>query len=166
MNIIELTGARLELKHKLELLNLDEETIADTLESESTELEAKITDYGYVIRNRESFVDAIRDEIERLQARLKAEEVRIQKIEEWLLYNMQRCGISLVESPSFTINVKTNPQSVDVLDERQIPARYMRTPAVKIPEPAPDKKLILDALKAGLDVPGCKIKRSVKLEIK
>lgn len=166
MNIIELTGARLELKHKLEMLDLDEETIADTLEGESSELEAKITDYGFVIRNRESFATAIKDEIERLQARLKAEEARVQKIEEWLLYNMQKCGITTVESPSFTVKVKTNPQSVDVLDERQIPAAYMRTPAVKIPEPAPDKKLILDALKAGLEVAGCTIKRSVKLEIK
>ena len=166
MNIIELTGARLELKHKLELLNLDEQTIADTLEGDAAELEAKITDYGFVIRNRESFVNAIKVEIERLQSRLKAEETRIQKIEEWLLYNMQQCGISIVESPSFTIKLKVNVQSVDVLDERQIPAAYMRTPAVKIPEPAPDKKLILDALKSGLNVAGCAIKRTVKLEIK
>lgn len=166
MKLYELTGARLELQRKLEVLNLDEETIADTLEGESSELEAKITDYGFVIRNRESFASAIKDEITRLQERLKSEEARVKKIEDWLLYNMQACGITKVECPVFTIQVKTNPQSVDVEDEKQIPAAYMRTPAVKIPEPTPDKKLILDALKAGLDVPGCKIKRSVKLEIK
>lgn len=165
-HLYELAGERLALQTKLEAMNFDEETIADTLDGESTELQAKIENYGFVIRNRYSFADAIKAEIDRLQARYAAEQKRIANIENWLLLNMQGCGITKIECPSFTIAVKTNQSSVDVLNEGDIPAAYMRTPEIKLPEPAPDKRLILDALKAGLLVPGCAIKQTTKLVIK
>ena len=163
--LYELTSHRLELQAKLEEMNFDEETITDTLEGESDELEAKIEDYGYVIKNRTAFGDAIRSEIVRLQERLKSEEKRIAGIKDWLLQNMIACGISKIECPVFTLSVKTNPPSVDVLDEFKIPEKYWRTPEPKPPDAAPDKKAIIEALKNGEDVPGCAIKRTQKIVI-
>lgn len=165
-SLYELVGKRLDLQKKLEELNFDDETIADSLEGDSTELQAKIEDYGFVIRNLEAFGDAIKAEETRLFERRKAHEKRVENIKSWLLHNMQACGITKIECPAFTISVKTNPPSVDVLHECDIPAAYMRTPEIKLPEAAPDKKLIMDALKAGLSVPGCAIKQSTKLVIK
>lgn len=165
-SLYELTGERLALQHKLEAMNLDEETIADTLEGDSVAIQAKIEDYGYVIRNRNSFADAIKNEIARLNARLIAEEKRVANIEAWLLQNMNACGIKKIECPAFTISVQDNPPSVEVLDESQIPAEYIRTPEPKPPVPAPDKRSILSALKAGGDVPGCAIKQTNRLVIK
>lgn len=165
-SLYQLTGERLALARRLESLNLDDETIADTLEGESSALEAKIADYGFVIRNRRSFSDEIEAEIERLQARLKAERSRVAKIEAWLLSNMQACGITEIECPVFKISVKQNPESVVVLNEQEIPAEYMRVPEVKTPTAQPDKILIKAALKAQIDIPGCRLARTVKLEIK
>lgn len=165
-HLYELAGKRLELQHKLEAMNFDEETIADTLEGESTELQAKIENYGFVIRNRYSFADAIKAEIDRLQARYDAEQKRIANIENWLLINMQGCGINKIECPAFTISVQANPVSVNVLDEAAIPKELMRTPELKPPVPAPDKRRILEVLKHGDVVPGCALKQSMKLVIK
>lgn len=165
-SLYELSGQRLELQNKLESMNFDEETILDTLEGESAELQTKIESYGFVIQNRKSFLSAMDAEIERMTSRRNAEAKRVENIESWLLTNMIGCGITNIECPAFTITAKTNPPSVDVLNEAAIPLAFMRTPEVKIPAAQPDKKLILDALKSGLAVEGCTIKQTTKLVIK
>jgi hypothetical protein len=165
-SLYELTAERLDLQNHLEEMNFDDETIADSLEGESTAITAKIEDYGYVIRNRGAFLDAMDAEIERMKARRDAEAKRIAGIEEWLLKNMQACGISKIECAAFTVAVKENPQSVDVLDESAINEWYMYTPAPTPVQPKPDKKQILADLKAGKEVTGCALKRTVKLIIK
>jgi len=164
--LYELTGQRLALQQKLEAMNFDEETISDTLEGESTELQVKIENYGFVIRNRTAFADAIQAEIDRLQARLAAEKKRIASVEQWLMTNMVCCGINKIECPAFTIAVHNNPVSVDVIDETAIPAEFMSVPEPKPPVPAPDKKAIIAILKEGGSVPGCAIKKSSRLVIK
>lgn len=164
--LYELTGQRLALQSKLEAMKFDDETIADTLEGEASEIEAKVIDYGYVIKNRTAFSDAIRAEIDRLQERLKMEENRVAKIEDFLLSNMVACSIKKIECPVFSISVRDNPPSVDIQDQFKIPLEYWRTPEPKPPVSAPDKKAIMDALKKGREIPGCAIKRTHKLVIK
>ena len=163
-SLYELSGARLALQHKLDILNLDTETINDTLDGESAELEAKIQDYGFVIRNLESFSDSIKSEEKRLSERRKAHDVKVTRIKEWLLQNMIACGISRIECPAFTIAVQNNPASVAIDAEGLIPEGYMR-----LPEPlplAPNKSMIATALKSGQDVPGCHLEQSQRLVIK
>jgi hypothetical protein len=54
--------------------------------------------------------------------------------------------------------------SVDVFDERQIPAEYMTDP--KPPEPKPNKTLIKKAIQDGFDVPGAKIQQGFRLAVR
>ena len=165
-SLFELTHERMELQNKLEEMNFDSETINDTLEGSSTELQEKIEDYGYVLRNRGSFLAAMDAEIERMKARRDAEAKRIAGIEDWLWKNMQACSITKIECSAFTVAIKKNPESVDVLDESLINEWYMYTPAPTPVQPKPDKKQILADLKAGKEVTGCALKRTVKLIIK
>ena len=165
-SLYELTAERLALQNRLEELDFDSETIADTLESQSTDLQAKIEDYGYVLRNRGAFLAAMDAEIERMKSRRDAEAKRIAGIEDWLLKNMQACEITKIECPAFTVAIKKNPESVDVLDESLINEWYMYTPTPAPVQPKPDKKQILADLKAGKEVTGCALKRTVKLIIK
>lgn len=165
-NLYELVGNRLALQQKLEVLNFDEDTVLDTLEGNSTELAEKVTDYGYVIRNRTSFADSMSTEIARMIERRDAELKRIAAIEKWLLESMIACNFLKVEAPAFTIAVQNNPPKVEVLDEKQIPDDYWRTPEPKPPVAAPDKRLILAALKDGFNVPGCSMTQSARLVIK
>lgn len=166
MNLYQLTGARLALQSRLEALNFDEQTIADTLEGESTELQAKLEDYGFVIRNMDAFTEAMLAEEVRMTTRRIAHEKRTAAIKDWLLQNMIACQISKIDCPAFTLSVHANPASVEVIDAAQIPPEYMRTPEPKPPVPAPDKRAILEALKAGNSVSGCVIKQTKRLVIK
>jgi chromosome segregation ATPase len=162
--LYELTGKRLELQKELSDLNFDSQTIQDTLEGESKELEAKIEDYGYVIRNMDSFVESMKAEEDRMAARRKAYENKVERIKKWLFENMVACEITKIECPAFTISVATNPPKTVADDETLTPKEFMvEHPA---PAPTPDKKAILAKLKAGEAVPGWHMESGKRLVIK
>jgi hypothetical protein len=162
--LYDLVGERLALQNKLEELNFDEVTIADTLEGESTAIQAKIEDYAFVIRNMEALPDAIKAEEKRLADRRKAIEKRVEHIKNWLLVNMQQAGITKIESPVFTVALQNNPASVIIDDESLIDDGFKR-----MPDPLPlvvDKKLIKMAIDAGQEVLGAHIEVKQRLVIK
>lgn len=148
-------------------LDIDETTLADTLESISSDLTTKSQNVAFVIRNLEGMVEQIGVAVEAMNARAKALEKRAERLREYLLMNMQMAGIQKIECPYFSLAVRENPPKVIVDDEKQIPIAYMTDPAPPPPpEPKPDKKLIAKAMKDGADVPGCRLERGKRLEIK
>lgn len=163
-SLYNLVGEKLALQKKLEELNFDEETIADTLEGDSVAIQQKIESYAFIIRNMEALPDAIKAEEKRLAERRKAIEKRVDNIKHWLFVNMQACGITKIESPVFTVALQNNPSSVIIDDEALIPADYLRVP--EVPPPSPDKALIKQAINDGLEVPGAHLQSSQRLVIK
>ena len=165
-SLYQLTGQRLQLQNHLEEAGYDDQTIADTLSGESAEIEAKIQDYGFIIRNKTAFADSIEMEINRLTERLDVERKRVKAIEDNLLKSMLTCGFTTIEAPNFTVSVKQNPEKVDVIDVGLIPKQYMKIPEFKVPERQPDKVLIKELIHAGIEVAGCRLVRESKLVIK
>ena len=149
---------------KLTDMDLDEQTLQDTLESLSGDLETKATNTACVIRNIEASAAAIKDAEASMAARRKALENRAARLKDYLLGNMIVAGIGKVECPYFKLSVRENPPSVEVYEPGLIPAEYMRQPDT--PPPAPDKKAIAEAMKKGQEVPGCRITRGSRLEIR
>lgn len=145
-------------------LDLDPQTVADTLESMSGELEVKATNVAYMARNLESLAASIKEAEAGMAARRKALENRAAGLRDYLLRNMQACGMTKIESPHLQISIRANPPSVDVFDAAQIPAEYMRQP--EPPPPAPNKTAIAAALKLGQDVPGARLTQSQRVELK
>jgi len=164
LTLLDLTKQRLELQNKLMELNFDNDTIADTLDGESTALTQKIEDYGHVIRNMEAFANAIKLEESRISDRRKAVEKRIDNIKEWLLKNMVACNISKIECPAFTISLHDKPGKVSIIDEKLIPDEYLKVP--DLPPPSPDKSAILRDLKAGKEISGCFMEKTKRISIK
>lgn len=153
-----------DMAAKLADLELDEQTIADTLEAEGGALVEKGTNVGFVIRNLEASAEAIKAAEAAMAARRKAIENRAARLRAYLLDGMRVAGIQKIDSPYFAISIRKNPPSVDVFDADQVPADYMKAPPP--PPPAPDKKLIAQALKDGMDVPGCRLAQGERIEIK
>lgn len=164
LTLMELTKQRIELQNKLMELNFDDETIVDTLEAESTGLTQKIEDYGHVIRNMESFANAIKIEETRISERRKSVEKRVENIKDWLLKNMVVCNISKIECPVFTISLHDNPGKVSITDEKLIPDEYLKVP--DLPPPSPDKAAILRDLKSGKEISGCFLEKTKRISIK
>lgn len=150
---------------KLSDLDLDTQTVADTLEGLAGEVEEKAVNVAAFVRNLEATADAIKSAEADMAERRKRIETRAAALRAYLQRCMEMTGISKIESPYFRLTIRANPPSVDVFDPAQIPAEYMRTPPP--PPTVPDKPAIKAALQAGTDVPGAKLRADIKrLEIK
>jgi hypothetical protein len=117
-------------------LDLDEQTVSDTLEGLSGELEVKATNVAMFCRNLEVSAEAI-------------------KLAEGQMANRRKA----IEN-----SVKKNPPAVHVEAPELVPAEFMRIPPP--PPPVVDKKAVADALKAGQDVPGCRLEHGTRLDIR
>lgn len=148
----------------LQDLDLPPEVIADTLESLSGDLTVKAENVIAMARNMEALAASIKEAEAAMSARRKALENRAARLRDYLLSQLQVAGIQKVESPYFRISVRENPAAVEVFDALQVPAAFMRQP--EPPPAAPDKASIKAALSAGQDVPGCKLTRGVRLEVR
>lgn len=153
-----------EAAEKLSDLDLDEQTIADTLEGMSGELEVKATNVAFFARNLESLAASIKEAEAGMAARRKALENRAARMRDYLLNCMQLAGVQKIEGPYFKLAQRENPPAVIIDEPGLIPAEFMRQPDP--PPPAPDKTAIKEALKAGTEVPGAHLARGVRLEIK
>jgi hypothetical protein len=149
---------------KLADMDLDDQTITDTLESMSGELEAKATNTAMLIRNIEASAAAIKEAEASMAARRKALENRAARIKDYLLANMLVAGIQKIESPYFNLAVRTNNAAVEIYEPGLIPAQYMKQP--ETPPPAPDKAAIRAAISDGIEVPGCKLTHGMRLDIR
>ena len=149
---------------KLADLDLDEQTIADTLEGMSGALEVKAQNVVMFARNLEATATAIKEAETAMASRRKAIEHRAAGLRRYALSAMQVAGVQSIECPYFKLSVRKNPPAVEVFDAAQIPAQFMRTP--EPPPPAPDKKAITEAIKAGQEVPGARLVSGERLEVR
>lgn len=147
---------------KLADLDLDEQTFVDTLESLSGDLEVKAQSVAYMVRNLEVTAAAIKvHEAEQAQRR-KAIESRAEALRRYLANCMESVGIQKIEGPGVRLTFrKSSAVVIDGVD--LIPAEFMRQP--EAPPPAPDKKAIGDAIKAGREIPGAHIEQRQSLQI-
>lgn len=162
--LYKLADQYLEAAQRMADLELDEQTIADTLEGLSGEIEVKATNVAMFVRNLEASAEAIKNAEADMAARRKAIEARAKRIRTYLQEQMTRTGMTKIECPYFRLAIRDNPASVVIDAESQIPEEFMRQSPP--PPPAPDKKAIADALKAGKEVTGAHLERGQRLEIK
>lgn len=164
--LYQLRNEYVELMTKLSNLDLDAQTLADTIDSTGVveSFNEKAVNVVMIARQFDAHCDAIDAEIERLKSLKTSRKNTANKLKEYLLQNMISAQIQMIEHPIMSIKIRNNPESVDVFEENLIPSDYMTWPA--IPSPKPDKTLIKTALKSGTDVPGCKLVKSQSLLIK
>lgn len=149
---------------KLEEMDLDDQTFADTLESISGDLEVKATNVAMFVRNLEASADAIKQAEKQMADRRKALEAKADRIRSYLLDNMLRTGISKIDTPYFSLSVRKNPPAVEVLNMDAIPDEYLDIPP--LPSPVLNKNRLKDDLKNGVIVEGARLTAGHSLLIK
>ena len=158
-----LTQEYREAAAKLADLDLDPQTLSDTLESLSGDLEVKAQNVAFLVRNLEVTAMAIKQFEAEQSARRKAIENRADGLRTYLARCMEGAGIERIEGPGVVLTFRKS-SAVMIDGEDLIPSEYMRQPDPT--PPAPDKKAIGDALKAGVLVPGAHIEHRRSLQIK
>lgn len=167
MTTLTLFQIAAEYRHITDVLQdsgVDEQTLADTLEGEAWPLELKAQNYGFVIRNIEANVFAMKNAEEQIEKRRKAAENRITALKERLKLGLEIAGVQKIECPEFSISIKKNPASVEIYEAGLIPSEFMKQ--APLPPPTIDKTAIKNAINSGKEVTGAKIVQGMRIEIK
>ena len=129
--------------------------VRDTMGAIEAEFNDKALAVSHVILNFDADLAALDLEIDRLTERKRLISNRQKQIKDYLRENMEAAGISKISCPLFTITCAKGRESVVVDSEDGIPDDLM---SVKT-EIKPDKVAIAAKLKAGEEVPGCRLER-------
>lgn len=134
-------------EEQLERLNISEK-----------ELKYKSVAYYSVIKENESFINVLDDEIKRLQAKKKKANKLIESLSNRLLGAVSLFGNFEAGTHSFKTRKST---IVDIEDESVIPEDYFK---IKTTQSVDKKKLAVD-LKAGGVIQGVRLKTNLNLKI-
>ena len=132
------------------------QAVIDTLEAVGGAFEEKAQTLVRITLNRQADIDALDNEIKRLQARKQPILNAEASFKEYLRTNMEATGISKISCPLFTITLAKGREVAVIDDADQLPDELMRVKT----DIAPDKLAIAAKLKAGEEVPGARLERS------
>lgn len=166
MNLYDISTQYLATANQLADMDIDEQTLADTLEAEAWPVEEKVRAVSAVILNLQAEADMVKATADKIMNLYKAKQARADALHDYLLINMQRTGITEIKALDGTFKAKLYRErdaSVVIDSENLIPADYMR----EIPARCePDKVLIKKAINDEYEVPGAHIVKKDRLEIK
>lgn len=144
-------------------LDLDPQTVADTLEGMQGDIRDKLRAVIAFSLDQDVLATGTEDAAKRMADLAKARRARVQYLRDYALQTMQATGIAEVATDEWGAKLAKKPASVNVFDADKVPAVFMRTPE---PQSVPDKASIAAALKAGASVPGCELTQGYRLAIK
>jgi hypothetical protein len=160
--LYQLTGEYLDLLELAEDPGVDPEVFSDTLEGIAGEIEIKADGYAKIMATLSGQVETIKKETDRLQARRKALENNIERMKISLENAMRLTGKTKFKTDLFSFSIQKNPPSVNILcDTKDLPVRFLTFKA-----PEPNKKAIIEALKAGEELDWAELKQGDSLRIK
>lgn len=142
----------LKVRLKAQFPDADDQTLLDTLEGETSLVEA-ISRIAESALDDEALCKTAKERAAEIQARAKRFTARAESKWNLVQWAMEQSGRRKIEAGEFTLSIGAKPKTLILLDASAIPAQFMRTP--EPPAPEPDKKAILDALKDGMPVEGC-----------
>lgn len=163
LSLYALTDQYLVAAERLADLGLDDQTVADTLEALAGPLEERATSIAMLARNLDASAAAIAEAEAKMAARRRRIEARAEHIRMYVKEQMERAGISKIESPHFVVCIKRNPPALVIDAPTQVPERFTRTPPIA--PSSPDRKAIADAIKAGESIDFAHLQSSTRLAI-
>lgn len=161
MKLYELTQHYNEL---LTMLNTDadNEAINDTLDLITDSLTDKAENIAKLLNALDGDILMIKTEEQRLAERRRVIENRRDNLKDYLKQSLENAEIKKVDTPLFTISIRTNPHKVEVMDEASLPERFFeRKEIISVL-----KKDILEAYKQGEIIEGVLITQGTSLQIK
>jgi len=128
--------------------DLDEQTLADTLEG-ATNLREALSAFIRSALEDEAFAKGLRSLLEAMKSRVARLEKRAETKRNAALNIMQRAEIKKLTEPDFTASLRSAPRSVIILQDAELPSEFL------IPQPPKiDRRAILEALSSGRRVAG------------
>jgi len=141
---------------------IDDITIADTLESLEGTLQDKMLNVGRFIDSIESMAEKIKENESRQKRRRISLETKAERLRDYLINSMFNTGFKKVSAIDIELSMANLPGKVIIDDEEEIPDEYFREQHVRIVS----KQDISSAIKSGKVIPGCHLEAGLRLVIK
>lgn len=130
-----------------------EDDVKDTLEAIGICTAEAVEQVGKIILEADAGVAALKAEEDRVKARRMALERKEAALKEYLKNALEMMGERKVKTPLITVSIRKNPDSVQLSPQFvQWATTSGRDDLLRYKEPEPDKRKILEALKAGDDL--------------
>ncbi len=149
-----------ELYSNLMDLDLEDEQVQEALEDIDEKIEVKADNIAKLIKGLEGQKDICKVEEERIYARRKSIENRINNLKEYLQATMIATDKRKFKTDLFSFNIQKNRASLKILDEEKVPEEYVEY----------DRKVLKDKLKKaiaeGLEVDYAEMIQSESIRIR
>ena len=154
LTLYNITNKFAELMDMAENGELTEEQYNELGEQLALELQQKGSGIIGYTQNEEALIDAVDMQIKRLQEFKKSKQTKLEKFKQYVKDNMERLGITKMDTELGTLSIAKNPMSVEIENEEEIPEEFkQQVITVKI-----DKTAIKNHFKAtGEIIPGTRI---------
>lgn len=124
MKLYELANEYGKLQDKLELAETDKQTVIDELEKIEGVFSYKVEQVAKMVITLDSNVSACEDEVNRLNAKKKAIENRIEWLKTYLLQSLKDAQVDKVKGQMVSVAIRENPKSVRILSIDEIPPEF------------------------------------------
>ena len=158
MKLYELTNDLMELEALLEEGEEVEEIMAIIMD----QIASKGDGIMSLVRNIESDVESLKNEVKRLEGMIESREKRAERLRKYLMDCMLQANIKSLPTVKGTISVRNNQPKVVIEDESKIPEGFKTVKEVT----SVNKKELRESLKNGQRIEGCHLESSQSLIIK
>jgi len=162
---ITLSAAVSQLEDTLDQIDPETGELPDGFQQARDLVASKSEAVAAYLLNADHYAAMLKERSAELARQAKSIEKRSDWLRRYLLENMAAAGMTEIRANDGSFRVRRYPgrdSSVEVFDEEQLPTDYV---VRKVTE-APDKTLIKRAIGDGFDVPGARIVKRDRLEIK
>ena len=132
------------------------------MESLEGEFKLKSTNVAKYIRNLEHTLEGIKEVESKMHQKRASLEKKIGHMREYLRHNLEKSGVKKIDSPEISIAIQKNPYKVVITNEKEIPAEFVDSKATE----TINKEKLKEALKSGIEIPGCELVQENRLTIK
>ena len=153
-----------------ELYNHETGEVNEEAEAQLNALSPQVNDKCVAVAHWIKKIEANKRELahmkEEIDKREQAYNTSMDRWNDYLKSNMEKCGLKEISCPYFTIKIRKNPLSTTILNEFDIPSRFLITKEIVRITTIPDKNSIKEEVeKTGIQVPGTLVEQKTRLEI-
>jgi len=152
----DITSDLREVQEMAENGEVIDKAIADTLDAIGGEFQQKAENIGHVLIENDATKKMYKDEIARLQDRLKVLENGDKRLREYILGNMELAGIKTIKGDFVTLTAAQGREIVIIDNEDEVPDEFVDVVTVT----KPLKRKIQQKIASGEPVPGAHLERT------
>lgn len=144
MNLYTISESYQELLDLIEMGEIPEEAIADTLEAVEGEFVDKVDSIACCIKAKKAEIEAIKAEAKKLTDRVSTKQNAVDRLEKYLFDTMVKLDKKKVETPRNVISVRNKAPSVHIPNELDFInwAKKRKPELLDFKDPTPSKKRI------------------------